>query len=153
MTPPNTLRLSYLTVSKTRQMKTTISLLLLSCCILFAGNQLQAQPHANLKGTWNLAVETPMGSGSPVFELKHLTDSTLTGTYTGQLGDSEISGKIKGNTFYISFSVSGNLIEYDGSIEGDTMKGKVKLGSMAEGTFTGTRKKSANPSPQAFPVK
>lgn len=134
-------------------MKTTFSLLLLSCCIFFAGSQLQAQTHANLKGTWNLAVETSMGSGTPVFELKHLTDSTLTGTYTGQLGDSEISGKIKGNTFFISFSVSGNQIEYEGTVDGDTMKGKLKLGSMAEGTFTGTRKKSANPSPKAVPLK
>lgn len=123
-------------------MKTSITLLLCSLFLFFANSQTHAQQNANVKGTWNLSVETPMGSGTPVFELKHVNDSTLTGTYTGQLGDSELSGKIRGNKIYVTFTISGNLIEYDGIVDGDTMKGKVKLGSMAEGVFTGNRKKA-----------
>ncbi len=115
--------------------------LFISTLFIFLFNSTQAQQTPNVKGIWQLAVETSVGSGSPEFELKHITDSTLEGTYRGQLGESPLKGTLKGNKIFISFSISGNEIEYDGIVEGDTMKGKLKLGTMGEGTFTGSRKK------------
>ncbi len=123
-------------------MKRILSVLLVSGLLTLGITPLRAQTNANVKGTWNLTVETSMGSGTPMFELKHNTDTTVSGTYHGQLGETEVSGIVKGNKIYISFNISGNLIEYDGIVDGDSMKGKVKLGTMAEGTFIGTRKKS-----------
>jgi hypothetical protein len=53
------------------------------------------------------------------------------------------SGQIsEGNIIHLEFKISGETIEYDGSLNGDEMKGKVKLGSMAEGTFSGKKKKT-----------
>ena len=102
----------------------------------------QAQkPHANVKGVWKMSVETSVGSGSPTFDLKHATDSTLTGTYKGQLGSADVKGKVKGKNIHLEFTISGSLVEYDGTVDGDAMKGKVKLGSMGSGTFTGTKSK------------
>ncbi len=119
---------------------------LISFCILFLVfvmiNKAKAQSPINVKGTWNLTVETSAGSGSPTFDLKHITDSTLEGTYHGQLGETALKGTLKGNKIYVTFSVSGIDIEYSGTVDGDAMKGKVVLGTMGEGTFTGTRKKS-----------
>ena len=113
-----------------------------ACCIfLLYGNPSTAQTNGKINGIWQVSVETTAGSGSPTFNLKQPTDSTIEGTYQGQLGESDVKGTIKGNKFHITFEISGNLIEYDGELDGDTIKGKVKLGSMAEGTFTGSRKK------------
>ena len=98
-------------------------------------------PKADLTGTWNLTVETDMGSGNPTFVLKQAADGKITGTYTGQLGDSELTGMIKSDdTFHIEFDIQGNKIEYDGKAEGNKISGKVILGTMAAGTFTGMKK-------------
>ena len=124
-------------------MKKLISFgILLIAFVLIVINSANAQSPINVKGTWNLTVETSAGSGSPTFDLKHITDSTLEGTYHGQLGETGLKGTLKGNKIYVVFSVSGIDIEYSGTVEGDAMKGKVVLGTMGEGTFTGTRKKS-----------
>ena len=98
-------------------------------------------PIADLTGTWDLSVETDMGSGNPTFVLKQAADGKITGTYTGQLGDSELTGLIKtDDSFHIEFDIQGNKIEYDGKAESGKISGKVKLGSMASGTFTGVKK-------------
>jgi hypothetical protein len=44
------------------------------------------------------------------------------------------------DTFHIEFDVQGNKIEYDGKAEGNKIIGKVKLGTMADGTFSGVKK-------------
>jgi hypothetical protein len=98
-------------------------------------------PHAKVDGRWKMTVETTAGNGNPVFELKHLTDSTLSGTYKGQLGDAAVKGTIRGKKIHLEFEVSANIIVYDGTVEGDSMKGLLKLGTMAEGSFTGVREK------------
>lgn len=100
-----------------------------------------AQKPSNVEGHWNMEVESPMGSGSPIFDLKQSPDASITGTYQGRLGEANVKGKIKGNIIHLEFSISGNLIEYDGKVEGDTMKGKVKFADQGEGTFVGARKK------------
>ncbi len=115
--------------------------LFLSVFCLITVTVLHAQTPVNVTGTWNIIAESPMGNGTPVIELKHISDTTFIGTYRGQLGETAVKGTIKGNKIYFSFDASGNLIEYEGVVDGDAMKGKLKLGNMGEGTFTGTRKK------------
>jgi hypothetical protein len=113
--------------------------ILLVFIISLAATSAKAQKHANVNGTWKMKVETSVGNGSPVFDLKHASDSILTGTYRGQLGEAAVKGRIKAKAIHLEFSVSGNLVEYDGAVDQDTMKGTVKLGSMGSGTFTGAR--------------
>jgi hypothetical protein len=121
-------------------MNKVLSSLILSA-LLMIGPTVNAQQHVDVKGNWKMSVETSVGSGTPDFELKHTTKTILAGTYKGQLGEATVKGTIEGNKIHLEFSVSGNLVEYDGTVDGDTMKGKVKLGSMGEGTFTGARNK------------
>lgn len=109
--------------------------------LFFIGlNSVSAQTKPDLTGTWLMDVNTDMGSGTPTFVLKQDAEGKLTGTYTGQLGDNELTGTVKDNVVHIEFSVQDNLAEYDGKIENDTLSGKVKIGTLATGTFTGKRK-------------
>lgn len=99
---------------------------------------------ADVTGTWNAQVETSAGSGTPTFVLKQ-SGETLTGTYSGQLGDAKLTGSVKGTQIEFSFQVSpaGDAITvvYSGTLDGDKkMKGKVKLGDLGEGSFTAEKK-------------
>lgn len=108
--------------------------------LFFAGLTAEAQNSINVSGTWIMDVQTDAGSGSPSFVLKQEGEK-ITGTYTGQLGDSSVTGTLKGNVIHIEFSIQGNLITYDGTVTSSTeMSGKVNLADMASGTFTGKKK-------------
>jgi hypothetical protein len=110
-----------------------------SAIALLLSVSFQAQP-AKVTGTWNIAVETSAGSGTPMFILKQENDTLITGTYSGQFGEAPVRGTIKVNKIKLKFSASDIVIEYTGTLEGNSMKGKVVFGTIGEGTFTGTRK-------------
>lgn len=101
---------------------------------------LEAQEKTDISGTWIMNVQTDAGSGSPTFVLKQ-DGEKLTGTYTGQLGDSPVTGTLKAGVIHLEFSIQGNLITYDGKVTSATeMSGKVNLAEMASGTFAGKKK-------------
>jgi hypothetical protein len=98
---------------------------------------------ADITGTWSFSVETDAGSGNPTFVLKQ-SGETLTGTYSGALGEAKVKGTVKGDQVEITFEVSPSgdpvKVTYNGTLDGDKkMKGKVKLGDLGEGTFTGAK--------------
>ena len=95
-----------------------------------------------IAGTWDMSVQSSMGNGTPVMTLKQDNDTLISGTYNGQLGEAPVKGVIKGLDVMLEFNISGNIIQYTGVIDGDNMKGKVKFGSLGEGTFTGKRRES-----------
>jgi hypothetical protein len=92
----------------------------------------------DVSGKWNMKVETSAGSGTPVFVLKQ-TGETVTGTYTGRLGEAPVTGAIKEKAIKLEFKVGDYNVVYSGTVEDNTMKGKVAIGDVAEGTFTGTK--------------
>ena len=98
-----------------------------------------AQDKVNVTGTWVFQVETSAGSGAPTFTFKQ-DGETLTGKYSGQLGDADVKGTVKGNKIEFSFEISGGVVVYTGTVESGTMKGKVDLAWQAEGTWTAKRK-------------
>lgn len=116
--------------------------LLLSLFFVSLTISINAQQHTNVAGTWKMTVETSAGSGSPTFILTHTNETTLTGKYNGQLGEADVTGTLQQKKIHLQFTVMGNLIEYDGEVEGEKMSGKVKLGTMGDGTFKGERKKN-----------
>jgi hypothetical protein len=94
----------------------------------------------DVTGKWAFTVETAAGSGNPTLTMKQ-DGEKLTGHYTGQLGESDFTGTVKGNKIDIKFTidVQGNNLEYiyDGTVDGkDTMKGKVSIVGLGDGTFT-----------------
>ncbi len=102
-----------------------------------------AQDKVDLTGTWVLQVETGQGGGSPTFKFKQTGDK-LTGTYEGTFGKADVTGVVNGKEAKWSFSVDAQgtamTIEYTGTVDGDSMEGTVRLGDLADGTFTGKRK-------------
>ena len=99
---------------------------------------------ANVTGDWSVTVETSAGSGNPSFTFKQEGEK-LTGMYKGQLGEGPLTGTVKGAdiNFTIKVNAQGQdlTIVYTGKVESkDSMKGKVVLGELGEGTWTGKRK-------------
>lgn len=98
-----------------------------------------AQDKVNVTGAWVFQVETSAGSGSPTITFKQ-DGETLTGKYSGQLGEADLKGTVKGNQIQFSFDPGVGVVVYTGTIENGTMKGKVELGDQASGTWTAKRK-------------
>lgn len=94
---------------------------------------------ADLSGKWEFQVETSAGSGTPRFELTQKGE-TLSGRYTGALGEADVKGSVKGEDVEIRFEVSGSAVVYTGKIQKDgSLKGSVDLAGQATGTWTGRR--------------
>ena len=97
---------------------------------------------ANVAGTWTMTVESQMGTSNPVFTLTQ-KGTELAGTYKGQLGEAPVKGTVKGNAVELKYNINAQgmdlAVTYAGTVEGDTMKGKVSLGDMGEATFTGKK--------------
>ena len=97
----------------------------------------------NVTGEWAFNVQTDQGGGTPTLTFKQEGEK-LTGKYAGQLGNADLTGTVKGNAIHFTFTldVQGQQapVTYDGTIEKNTMKGKMDIGGMVTGTFTGTKK-------------
>jgi hypothetical protein len=98
---------------------------------------------ADVTGTWIMDVQTGAGSGSPTFVLVQKGDA-LSGSYKGQLGEAQVTGTVKGDEVTIEYKVDGQAgslnVKYSGKTsDGKTMTGKVSLGQLGEGTFTGKK--------------
>jgi hypothetical protein len=97
----------------------------------------------NVTGEWTFTVETDQGGGTPTITFKQ-DGEKLTGKYAGQLGNADLTGTVKGSAIHFTFTidVQGQQapVTYDGTVEKNTMKGKLDIGGMVNGTFTATKK-------------
>ena len=122
----------------------TLSFVVVALALTFSARAASAQKF-DLTGEWAVEVQTEAGSGSPTLIFKQDGDK-LTGKYKGQLGEADVTGTVTGKTVRFSFSVDAQgtalNITYDGEIESNSaIKGKVDLGGLGSGTFTGKRVK------------
>lgn len=101
-----------------------------------------ANAAVDLTGTWALQVVSDAGTRTPTVVIKQ-DGEKLTGQYKSQIGESPIAGKIKGNefTFQVTLSFAGNsfTIVYTGTADQSEMKGRVDVGDLGSGTFTGKK--------------
>jgi hypothetical protein len=101
-----------------------------------------AQGTIDVTGKWAFSVETSAGAGAPTFTFKQ-DGEKLTGHYTGTFGEADLTGTVKGADVTFSFTVDaqGNALKetYTGTADKDTMKGKVVIEGVGEGTFTGKK--------------
>jgi hypothetical protein len=97
---------------------------------------------ANVTGKWTMTVTTQAGTGSPTFDLKQ-EGSNVTGTYKGQLGEAPVTGSVKGDDLTLNIKISAQgqelAVTYTGKVDGNSVSGKVSLGELGEGTFTGKK--------------
>ncbi|MFN7994788.1 MAG: hypothetical protein U0Q18_14370 [Bryobacteraceae bacterium] len=97
----------------------------------------------DISGHWEFTVDTAMGSGSPSFNFSQ-DGEKLSGTYSGLFGKADLAGTVKGDQidfkFHFSYSGQSGDVHYTGTVEGPTkMKGKVEIGDLGEGAWTGTK--------------
>ena len=99
---------------------------------------------ADVSGSWDAQVETSGGSGAPSFVLKQEGEK-LTGSYSGALGQAQLTGTVKGDAIEFSFEVSpaGDKAKviYKGTIKSPaSMGGTVAIEGLGEGTWTATKR-------------
>jgi hypothetical protein len=95
----------------------------------------------DLTGSWAVEVQTDAGNGNPSFTFQQ-TGEKLSGKYKGLLGEFDVVGTVKGEAIEFSFKATGQVegtVMYTGTTDGKTMKGKVNLAGLGEGTFTGKK--------------
>ena len=109
---------------------------------LLTSARLAAQA-TNVTGEWLFNVTTDQGGGTPTITFKQ-DGEKLTGKYAGQLGNADLTGTVKGNAIKFTFTIDAQgqqaPVNYEGTVEKNTMKGKLDIGGMVSGTFTATKK-------------
>ena len=120
-----------------RRLAAVGAIAMLVCVALAAG--VAAQAKVDVTGKWAFNVETSAGAGTPTFTFKQ-DGEKLTGHYAGTFGEAEVTGTIKGADISFSFAADaqGTAIKstYTGTVDKDTMKGKLVIEGLGEGTFT-----------------
>jgi len=101
---------------------------------------------ADVSGKWVFQVQTDAGGGSPTFTFKQAGEK-LTGTYSGQFGNADVNGTVKGDEIQFSLDIDAGgqkaTIVYKGKIQADgKMSGSVELAGFGSGTWVGEKQKS-----------
>lgn len=96
---------------------------------------------ADVSGTWTFTVDIAgMGSGTPTVVMVQDAEGGITGNYSGQLGNTPITGKANGSDFEFAISSEAGSVTYKGALQEDgSVKGTLDLSGMASGTFTGKK--------------
>jgi hypothetical protein len=92
-------------------------------------------------GTWKITINTPMGAQEVTAEITTSGD-TFTGKTSGRMGDSEVAGKVNGDTLTWSAAITQPMpmtLEFEATVSGDSMSGNVKLGAFGNAPLTGVR--------------
>ncbi len=93
-------------------------------------------------GTWNITIDTPMGSRNTTLELKTAGDK-LEGTQSeGSNKTSITEGLVDGNHVSWKIGIADPMpmtLEFKGEVEGDKISGKADTGMFGSFPFNGTR--------------
>ena len=97
---------------------------------------------ADVDGTWNCTMNTPMGAGNVTLTLA-TNGNELSGKLASDQGTMEFTGgTVDGNNLSWTVSVDQPMpmkIETTATIDGDKLTGKAQLGSFGSAELTGTR--------------
>src|SRR5579859_343762 len=92
-------------------------------------------------GNWKITINTPMGAQEVTASITTSGD-TFTGKTSGRMGDSEVSGKVDGDTLTWSANITQPMpmtLEFTATVAGDAMTGNVKLGAFGNAPLSGVR--------------
>lgn len=120
---------------KNRILIVVVVFLCFSGITLYSG---QDNPYEALIGAWD--VETEDGQYTFVFEFS-VEDGTLKGLFTGSSGETDMDGlKFEENELTFSVDLSGMVIDFSATIEGDKLEGMLSL-EYGEANIIGTKRK------------
>lgn len=96
----------------------------------------------SVAGDWDIVMISPVGQHPLKASLK-LDGEKLLGTVKGELGETPVEGTVTEKRVKIAFKVpyqgADLLITLTGEIDGDSLKGTVDYGGMAQGEWSGRR--------------
>ncbi len=111
--------------------------------VLFAG-ALAGEP-AKVAGKWSAQLQLESITGHPTLVFKQ-DGEALSGTYEGHYGQSALEGTIKEKKIHFAVTINAEGAPtkgvFEGTVEGDSMKGVVAFESGGEGTWSAERAKS-----------
>lgn len=96
----------------------------------------------SVAGKWNVTIKAPTGPQATVLELQE-TEGKITGSQTGQGTTTEITNAtFDGSKLYWIQHITKPMkmkLEFNATVDGAQMTGKVKAGFMGSYSFSGTR--------------
>lgn len=96
----------------------------------------------SVAGKWNVTIKAPTGPQATVLELKE-TDGKITGQQTGQGTTTEITeAKLEAGKLSWIQHITKPMkmkLQFNATVEGAQMTGKVKAGFMGSYSFTATK--------------
>ena len=97
---------------------------------------------ANVDGSWDTLVKSPMGDQKAVLTVV-ADGSSFTGTYSGAMGTTEVKdGHVDGDklTWKLDITVPMPMtLDAEATVDGDSMTGTVTAGAFGAFPLTGTR--------------
>ena len=96
---------------------------------------------AAIDGTWDATVKSPLGDQKMTLTVK--TDGgTFTGTNSGAMGSTDISGTVDGDTIKWTVNITVPMpmsLDCTATADGDTLTGSVGAGAFGSFPLTGSR--------------
>jgi hypothetical protein len=91
-------------------------------------------------GTWSVSVELGGAGGGDATIVLHQSGDALTGSYTGDLGEHQVTGTVLDGDIQFGFDVDqlGEVI-YLGRLIGEQIEGRCAYGNLGSGTFVAKR--------------
>lgn len=97
---------------------------------------------ANIDGSWDTLVKSPMGDQKATLTIQSAGDS-FSGQYSGAMGTTEIkNGKVDGDTLTWSLDITVPMpmtLTAEARVDGDTLNGQVTAGAFGSFPMTGER--------------
>jgi hypothetical protein len=96
---------------------------------------------ADVDGSWDCTVKSPLGDQKMTVTVKS-EGSTWSGTVSGAMGSSDISGEANGNTISWKQQMTVPMpmtLDCQATAEGDTLTGTVGAGAFGSFPLSGTR--------------
>ncbi len=99
-------------------------------------------PTQQVAGTWNAVIAYDQGVGHQQFILQQ-TGDMLTGTQNGEIFNAQFKGKIVADRIQLNSDMAANgyniPFHFNGTVQGATISGDVKMGEFGGATFTATK--------------
>lgn len=96
---------------------------------------------ADVDGTYDCVVKSPLGDQKTTLTVKS-DGGTFTGTNSGAMGSTDVSGTVNGNTLAWKLSVTVPMpltLDCEATVDGDTLTGTVGAGAFGSFPMTGKR--------------
>lgn len=96
---------------------------------------------ANVDGTWDTVTHSPMGDQKATLAVVSAGD-TFTGTYSGTLGTTAVSGKVDGDKLNWTVDITVPMpmtLSIEATVDGDKLTGTVTAGAFGSFPMEGVR--------------